>query len=701
MSAQRLSSMLNPETIAFVGASEDSARFVSIHENVTSYEDDRSRDHYYVNPNRESVFGHPCHDSITDIDATVDLAVLITPASVVPQVFEECCTAGVGAAIVVSAGFAEAGEEGRKRNERLVELSEAHDLPFCGPNTYGVLSTHDRLAAIQASSLDATTGNVAAVLQSGGLLNQVIYSSIERGIGLSTVVDSGNEASVGASEYFEYLLEDDRTDVILGVLEGITDPERFLTVAERALERETPIVVLKLARSAKGGEIARSHTGAITTPDDVVTAAFRQYGVVQVPSLDLLIDAAALFSRRQRISGPNVGVVEISGGGCALFSDAVAETDLSLPELSPETHAAVDPHVPDIGATRNPVDLAMGWGSSEMDRAYPAVLDAFADDPAIDVVVSRLSVPRTGEASTAKRRLAQLAERASGDATEGTAFAIVSRTSGGVSEDWIAAVADAGVPFLQGYHKGTEALALLAGYSAALDRRAERDRSPPSVTPIDRDPGLVGEHEAKRLLAERGFPTTTERLATSREEAVDAAADIGFPVCLKVASTDVPHKSDVGGVVTDISDAAGVRHAYDEIRRAVTDRRPDAHVDGILVQEMVEGGVELLVGSKSTPFGPTVVVGMGGVFAEVLGDAAMRIAPVSEAEAERMLRELAGYEALEGTRGDSAVSIPTLTSLVSRFAGLVAASDGIAEADLNPVIATEDGVVVVDALFRF
>lgn len=488
MSSQRLGAMLNPETIAFVGASEDSARFVSIHGNVTSYEDDRSRDHYYVNPNRESVFGHPCHDSITDIDATVDLAVLITPASVVPQVFEECCTAGVGAAIVVSAGFAEAGEEGRRRNERLVELSEAYDLPFCGPNTYGVLSTHDRLAAIQASSLDATAGNVAAVLQSGGLLNQVIYSSIERGIGLSTVVDSGNEASVGASEYFEYLLEDDRTDVILGVLEGITDPERFLTVAERALERETPIVVLKLARSAKGSEIARSHTGAITTPDDVVTAAFRQYGVVQVPSLDLLIDAAALFSRRQRISGPNVGVVEISGGGCALFSDAVAETDLSLPELSPETHAAVDLHIPDIGATRNPVDLAMGWGSSEMDRAYPAVLDAFADDPTIDVVVSRLSVPRTGEASTAKRRLAQLAERASGDATEGTAFAIVSRTSGGVSEDWIAAVADAGVPFLQGYHKGTEALALLAGYSAALDRRAEYDRSPPSVTPIDRDP---------------------------------------------------------------------------------------------------------------------------------------------------------------------------------------------------------------------
>lgn len=696
--ASEIEPLFDPKRIAFIGASEDSPRFMSMYDNLRTYgSDDRER--YFVNPNRDSVLGERCYDSIGDVPGRVDLCVIIVPAQVVLTVFKECCRADVRTAIIVSAGFAETGEEGREREQRLLELSEKYELPFCGPNTYGGLSTHDSAAPIQASTLDFDAGNVGAVLQSGGLLNQILYSGIERGFGFSKVVDSGNEASITTADYVNHMLEDEQTDVILGIVEGFNDPKRFLEIADKAVEMRKPLVVLKIARSEKGGEIAESHTGAITAPDDVVVAALAQHGVVQVESLDMLIEMGELFSKVKHLSGNNVGIIEISGGGCALFSDAVAETELELPPLSNETVDAVEECLPPIGVARNPVDMAMGWGADMMDEAHSGVLEALDGQPEIDVIVSRLSIPQDGSVDTASERLETI-QRIEQE-SEST-FAVISRTSGRVSDEWTERVRSTDIPFLQEYHKGIRALDHLWRYSKFTDTKRPDPKATASAVPdhFEAESGVVTEHRAKLILKEIGLEMPAERIVTSEDEAVDAARSIGFPIALKIVSPAIPHKTDIGGVETGLKTPEDVRRCYDEITTATTDRRANAEIEGVLVQEMIGDGVEMLIGSKRSPFGQAVVIGIGGVFTEIVDDTSIRIAPFAPSEAEEMLRELGGYELLTGARGDEPAAIRELSTTIATFSEFVAANEAIVETDLNPVIVTPEDAYVVDALFQ-
>jgi acyl-CoA synthetase (NDP forming) len=687
-----------PKSVAFIGASEDNDRFRSLYDNLTA--GGRTPEIQFVNPNRETVFDAACYDSIADVPVTVDLAVIVVPASVVPSVFEECGQAGVGAAIVVSAGFAETGEQGRQRERRLRELSEQYDLPFCGPNTFGMLSTYDRTFLAQISTTDIPSGNVGAVLQSGGLLNQLLASGRQRGFGFSKVIDSGNGTSISATQFIEHLIEDDHTDVVVGVIEGFSTPKQFLDVAAKAVREGVPLIVLKLAQSETGQDIAQSHTGAVATSRRITSAVFDQYGVVRVNSFDMLIEAAELFAKVDSVDGNGVGVIEISGGGCTLFSDAIAETELELPTLSPAATEQLQDVVPPIGVVRNPVDLAMGWQTEAMETAHPTALRTLANEPEIDIVVSRLSVPESGALGPIADRLTEIQDVA---AESETVFAVVSRASGCVSEEWTSAVSETEVPFLQEYHKATETLEKLHAYVDVREHFEDESETTVDETLRLDTTGTMTEYEATQTLAEIGLPVVEQRLTTSKQQALNAAEAIGYPVCLKLASSTLQHKSDVGGVKTDIADPDDLRRAYDELE-AIAETNPAVGADtmrGVLVQEMLDEGQEILVGAKQTPFGQAVVVGLGGIFTEVLGDTSIRIAPVSSSTSRRMLQELDGYEALTGVRGQDAVDIEGLCDVIARFSEFVAVNDHLVEADLNPVIATADRISIVDALFRF
>jgi acetyltransferase len=537
------------------------------------------------------------------------------------------------------------------------------------------------------------------VLQSGGLLNQVLYSGIERGFGFSKVVDSGNEASLTTADYVDHLIDDDETDVIVGVIEAFHNPRRFLEVAEMATREGIPIVILKMARSEKGGEIAASHTGALTASDDVVVAALEQYGVVQVNSFDMLIEVAELFSKVTQIPNNEIGVLEISGGGCALFSDAIAETDLDLPPLSDAVTDRIQEDLPPIGVARNPVDMAMGWGSDAMDETFPSVLEVLDEQTDIEVIISRLSIPQDGPVDTAAKRLRTI-ERF--DKNSETTFAVVSRASGRVSDEWTEKIKDTNIPFLQEYHKGIRAIDHLWQYSTYLETRSERTQSPPDLPAVtfDSEQSVVTEHRAKQVLTELGLDIPSERAVTSESEAVSAADTMGYPVGLKILSPDIPHKTDIGGVKIGLETPEEVSQGYNEIMAAVETQRPDAEIEGILVQQMVDGGIEMLIGSKRSKFGQAVVCGMGGVYTEVMDDTSIRIAPFSTAEAKEMLCELEGYELLTGARGQDAVAVDALAETLSKFSAFVAENEAITEADLNPVIVTEDGAYIVDALFH-
>lgn len=696
--APELDYFFDPDRVAFIGASEESSRFVSMYDNLHEYGDD-GQETYFINPNRDTVFGKRSYDSIRDVPSDIDLAVIIVPSHVVPTVFEDCCKAGVHTALIVSAGFSEEGKEGQERERKLVELSEEFGVPFCGPNTYGGFSAHDGVAPIQASTLNFDDGNVAAVLQSGGLLNQVLYSGIERGFGFSKVVDSGNEASITAADYIDHMLEDDETNVIVGIIEAFHEPRRFLDVAEKAVDVGKPLVILKMARSEKGGQIAESHTGALTAADDVVVAALKQYGVVQVESLDMLIEIAELFSKKTYTPNEKVSVIEISGGGCALFSDAIAETELDLPDLSSDVVDAIDEHLPPIGVARNPVDMAMGWGAEAMEEAYPNVLRILEEQTDTQLIVSRLSIPQDGPITTTEKHLQTIQKiNRNSDKT----FVVISRTSGRVSSEWTEMVKDADIPFLQEYHKGIRALDHLQRYSKFTDARKERTQTAPVLPSVDFNPehGVVTEHRAKRILTELGLETPTEQIVMSEDEAVSAAESIGYPVGLKILSPDIPHKTDVGGVDIGLDTPECVRRSYDEIITTVEDQRPGAEIEGVLVQQMINDGVEVLIGSKRSKFGQAVVCGIGGVFTELVDDTTIRIAPFTADEAQEMLGELEGYGLLKGARGQDPVAVDELAETLALFSAFVAENEVITEADLNPVIVTSEDAYIVDALFH-
>lgn len=451
-----LDPLFNPETIAFVGASENSGYFTSVLQNIRETGGDIRT--FFVNPNRDSVLGSDCFDAVHDVPEQIDLAYLLVPAEIVPAVFQDCCEASVGACVIASAGFAETSADGSELQDTLVELSTTYSVPFCGPNTFGLVST-DGFPGLVIPLPDLPEGTVACVTQSGGLLMELLYCGLARDFGFAKVVDSGNQASLSEADYIEHFLNDDRTELVVGLIESFAEPERFLELCAEARSRNIPVVVHKLARSDEAKPIARSHSGSNPSPFDEVSAALERHGVVQTASLDELIETIELFtSATAELTNETVALIEISGGGCSSYVDAIAESQLELAEFSDELNAELRQYIPDyIGRAGNPIDLGGigGWQGEVMADIYPSILELLDERSEAGTVVARINPPESGGGDGKIERVEETALRAE---TSEKQFVIGSRTSRCASSEWIEAVHSRGLPFVQGYLKTIRAI---------------------------------------------------------------------------------------------------------------------------------------------------------------------------------------------------------------------------------------------------
>jgi acetyl coenzyme A synthetase (ADP forming)-like protein len=642
---------------------------------------------YPVNRDGEPVAGVRAYASIADIPDAVDLAVISLPAGAVLEAAEQALVNGVRALVVISAGFAEVGSEGAERQERLLALVRAHGARLIGPNCLGIAVAGPSLNATFAAR-SAPGGSIGFSSQSGALGLALLEAAEARGLGLSAFVSIGNKADVSSNDLLEWWEDDPATRVVLLYLESFGNPRRFGRLARRVARRK-PILALKSGSTATGQRAASSHTAALAGSEAAVEALFHQAGVIRAPSLEELIDVAALLSSQPEPKGRRVAVLTNAGGLGILSADACEAAGMELPELSAETREALAARLSSEASLTNPVDMLGGATAATYAEALPRLLA----DPQVDAAIV-LFVPTV--TATA----------------EEVAAAIVGATREAPAEKPVLAVvmSASGIPAALRQPGGrVAAFAYPESAARALGRaaaRAEWLRRPHGTVPvlegIDRrggegvvdqalaagDDAWLGPAQTRELLRDYGIVVVEERRAASADEAVAAARELGFPVVVKTAAPGA-HKTETGGVALDLRD--------DEAVRAATDR-----IGGpVVVQPMIQDGAELLAGLVQDPvFGPLVAFGPGGVLAELIGEAAFRIAPLTDVDAEELVTGGKAGRLVGGFRGAPAADAGALADLVHRLARLGEELPAVAELDLNPVLARPDGYVAVDARVR-
>jgi len=698
-----LDSLLRPRSIAILGASED---FVKISGRPLKFLLDKGYPGRIlpVNPKYERIAGLPCYPSIAAVPETVDMAIVAVPAGAVLEALEQCVAKGVRAAVVFSSGFGEMGAAGRDHEGRLAALARRSGLRLCGPNTLGFMNNFERVMATfsQAGEGETPPGPVGFVTQSGAFGTAIFALARQRGLPLGYFINSGNEADVDFGDLLAYVLEDERIRVVAGYIEGLRDGRKVLRAAARALELGKPIVMVKVARSGAGARAAASHTGSLAGADRVYGDVFRQGGIVRAQNDEQLLDLVSAFVHCPLPQGPGVGIVTQSGGAGVLMADRCEELGLQVPELTEETCAALRKVVPAFGAVKNPVDITAQFIADP--ELLVRALDLVLADPRVDATVFYLGLMERAAAKIAAD-LASIAKRSPKPLLVAWA---------GAPEAGLRALREAGVCVLPSATRAIDAIQGLVLFAEGKRRFvAEREvrtaaMHPVSVVPASVEEPAAGERrtlgsdEAFRLLEAYGLRCARWRLVTTPAEAGRAAEELGGSLALKIESPDLPHKTDAGGVRLGVSGSASALRAFEEIVAVVRTRRPDARILGVLAQEMVPGGTEMVVGLHRDPqFGPLVMVGLGGVFVEVLEDVAFRAAPLTRGDALDMVRSLRGARILHGIRGRPPADLDALVDALLALSRLATdAGQAIAELDVNPLIvhAEGQGVTAVDAL---
>jgi acetate---CoA ligase (ADP-forming) len=651
---------------------------------------------YPVNPNAGSICSVHAYPSIAHVPQPVDLGIVLVPQAQVLDVITECGEAGVRGLIVITAGFKELGDEGARREVEVQALVRQYGMRMIGPNCMGVINTGVEV------SMNATFaprmppfGHAAFVSQSGALGVSVIDYAREYGIGISQFVSVGNKADVSGNDLLEAWEHDDAVRVVLMYVENFGNPRRFLEIASR-ISRHKPIIAVKGGRTRAGALAARSHTGAMAASDVAVDALLSQAGVLRAGSIEELFDMAMAFGVRSLPRSRRTAVVTNAGGPGILAADAMDGYGLELAPPALATVSAIQPLLPAGVPVRNPLDLI----ASATPAGYRASMAALLGDPNVDCVVP-IFIPPLGVDQDA---VAQSIVQAARERPDKPVIAVMMGQQG--LSAWRAEMHRAGIPTYIFPESAARAIAALNRYREITER--VRKPSPPlqvdragarriiEAALSDRRSRLT-ETQSLALLDAYGIPTVPAAMATGRDSAAVAAAEIGFPVVMKVVSPDISHKTDVGGVVLDITDAAGAAAAYDGIIREVGHRAAGARIQGVLVARQLRGGRETIVGmTRDRAFGPLVMFGLGGIFAEVLNDVVFRIAPITAADARTMIGSIRGHSMLAGVRGHPPVNRLMLQDVIRRVAQLAVDIPEIVELDLHPVLAFEHSVMAAD-----
>src|SRR6476660_2611066 len=690
-----LSPIFHPRTVAVIGATEKPA---SVGRTVLRnlMEQPSGATIFPINPHRPNVLGIRCYPNIASIGEQIDLAIVVTPAATVPEVLQECVAAGVRSAIVISAGFAELGANGRALEDKIRQVLASGHLRLIGPNCVGVMNPRTGLNATFAQS-NALPGNIAFLSQSGALCTAVLDWSRRENVGFSGVVSVGSMLDVSWGDLIYHYGDDAYTSSILIYMESIRDARSFLSAA-REVSLRKPIIVIKPGRTEAARKAAASHTGSITGSDEVFEAAFRRCGILRVASISELFDMAEVLSKQPRPLGPRLGVVTNAGGAGVLATDALLANGGQLAQLSAETHAALDKLLPAAWSHSNPVDT-LGDCSPEM---YAKALQAVAGDPNCDAVLSILAP----QGMTEPEQAAALVRKAA----ETIKKPLLASWMGGSRMQLAANVLnEAKIPSFEYPDAAARSFAYMWRYSSNLQALYETPMfagdlpqdGPRRVAEIiagavAKNRTVLTEHESKQVLAAYELPVMPSKIAVSTDEAVAAAAATGYPVVLKLHSETVTHKSDRGGVHLDLHDAVAVRSAFDQIQAAFSG---DGSFQGVTVQPMVRtSGYELILGSSTDPqFGPVLAFGLGGQLVEVLRDNAHSLPPLTTTLARLMMENTRIYQALKGVRGRKPVDLETLEELLVRFSELVVENPRIADIEINPLLASDEGFVALDA----
>jgi acetate---CoA ligase (ADP-forming) len=687
---ESLDPLFRPRSIAVIGASRTpgTVGYEIVHNLLT---EGFTGALYPVNPKATSVHSVPAYRSVSDIPGEIDVAIITVPKELALAIAEECGARGVRALIVITAGFKEVGPAGLEREQQLLAIAQKYGMRMIGPNCLGVVSTAAdvRMNATFAPIMPPA-GPVSFMSQSGAMGVTILDYAAEYGIGVHHFVSVGNKADVSGNDLIQYWADDPATRVILMYLENFGNPRHFTRIA-REVTKVKPIIAVKAGRTA---------AGALAGLDSATDALLAQCGVIRVDTVGELFDLAMAFGHLPVPKGNRVAVVTNAGGPGIIITDACEARGLSVAELSEETQARLRQHLPEEASVRNPVDMI----ASATPDSYRIALEAVLSDPNIDAAIAAFVPPlRVRQQDVARSIVAARQTH-----PDKPMLAVLMGRAG--LPEGRADLRDAGIPAYIFPESAARSLAAMHRYGEWVKRPAGEIRQ------FDVDEGTVAEiiataQEAGTDYLERnavlaildayGVPTLRAGGAATADEAAEAARQIGLPVVLKIDSPDIVHKTDVGGVVLDLRSEEDVRAAFDTMMQRIAERMPDARLDGVTVERYVKGGRETIIGVSHDPsFGPVVMFGLGGIYVEAVKDVTFRVQPVSDIDAQEMIRSIRGVKLLEGIRGEAPSDMEILQETVQRISQLVGDHPAILEMDINPFVVFEKGGLVVDARIR-
>ncbi len=722
-SRESLEALFAPKSVAVIGAStKPDSLGRAVFKNILFH--GYTGVVYPVNPKAKSILGVKAYPSVLDIPDEIDLAVIIVPAIAVANVLEECGRKGVCAAIVISAGFKEIGEEGAQRERQLQQIAQRYGIALLGPNCLGIINTDPNV------SLNATfapgmprQGNIAFISQSGALGVAALEYAQRQKIGLSKFISIGNKADLHENHLLEYLKDDPLSDVILLYVEDLEDPQGFHRLAtEITSERpkKIPILAIKSGRTLEGAKAATSHTGALAGSDEVYDSIFMQSGVLRVETIEELFDYAIAFAQQPLPQSSKIAIVTNAGGAGILATDAAVRHGVQLAEFTEETVKRLRELLPPTVNVANPVDMT----GEPNEQRYETVVRTVLEDPNVAGVVviaaphilmsleniARYIVRAVRDPLAPSPLSSPLSQRGEGMGVRVQKPVLACLMAVTDARPAIEILEEANIPHYSFPERAARALAAMARYRDWVHRprteyrvftdvQLERVRE---IIARARREGrsLLLEPEAHDLLQAYGFPVLKYRFAKSEDEALLAAHEIGYPVVLKIVSPDIAHKVDVGGVKLDIHSDAELRESYHQMLSDVQKAKPSARIAGVFVQEFIKGGKETILGLKRDPlFGPLLMFGLGGIYVEALRDVTFRIAPIRDLGVQRMIRQIRGFKILEGFRGEPPSDIEAIAECLARLSQLAMQIEEIVEIDINPLIVLERGrgARVVDA----
>ncbi len=690
-----LEALFSPRAVAIIGASANPDKLgYSVLDNVIKggYQGQI----YPVNPREDEILGQPCFRRVTEIPGPVDLAVIVVPNKIVATVVQDCAAKGVSAVVVITAGFREAGAEGRQMERQIIEIARNHDMRVVGPNCLGIIDTNSSLNASFAAAMP-NRGAISFMSQSGALCTGVLDWAALNGLGFSSFISLGNKADLNETDFLQVWRNDPHTSVVMAYLEGVVDGRAFMEAA-RKLTRTKPFIALKSGTTTAGSRAVSSHTGTLAGSDAAYEAAFKQTGILRARSVSELFAFSTALAYQPLPRGRRVAIITNAGGPGIMATDACENSGLRLASLLPETVDRLRQALPPAANHYNPIDVL---GDALADR-YQDALQAALQDPGVDAIIVLLTPQAMTEIEPTAEAVVRIARQHDKP--------VLASFMGGKAIAPGNRILGAGrIPFYDFPEEAAAALHAMVRQQEWINteqeepvrKTADRERASTTLLAAQKAGRLkLNEMEARQIVAAYGLPLPRSLLAASADQAAEFAADIGYPVVLKIISPDILHKSDMGGVVVGVKNEKEVRQVYQDILIRARRYLPEADIWGVAIQQMVKPGKEIIIGVTEDPtFGHMIMFGLGGIYVEVLKDVQFAIAPITPGLAREMITGLRSYPLLAGVRGERPSDMDAMVDCLLRVSQMVTDLPQIVELDINPlfVYETGQGVMAVDA----